>query len=450
MEIQLTDFENAAFTVFIALLTRAISFFDLNLYIPLSLVDENFKTAHKNDAARKDKFFFRNKVRSCRRKPGAAPVDTPIVSSASTSTTTADAALDTVWELGTPADLLFEPGPDADRAGAGAGAGKAEVEAEVEVETMCVPPAVASLSPAVSPAAAADVTSDAEAEAEAGAGVGAGASSTDSAVDSMTMEEVICGKCYGSDPDKCFPGLLPIVRAYLAIVACDDDTSAVVHRYLALVEARAKGTLLTDAQWLRQVIASHPGYKGDSVLGEDVMYGVARVADLLGKGLLRVEELTGGLECPKSARGVDAARSADMLAAEAAGVDAAPSVTPVARSSTSFATVRFGDERLAKVMEDTVGVDPCAACREHMSDDAMTRSQADARLDRNEGPILAGKISDYHQDHPQLHAIASMCEEDEDDTKDTDSGSPASPSKRGGSSTQLVKTLSAAAFEAGK
>ena len=38
MEAQLTDFENAAFTVFIVLLTRVILAFDLVLYTPLSKV----------------------------------------------------------------------------------------------------------------------------------------------------------------------------------------------------------------------------------------------------------------------------------------------------------------------------------------------------------------------------------------------------------------------------
>jgi len=38
MEVQLTDFENAAFTVFIALVTRVILAFDLSLYLPLSKV----------------------------------------------------------------------------------------------------------------------------------------------------------------------------------------------------------------------------------------------------------------------------------------------------------------------------------------------------------------------------------------------------------------------------
>lgn len=38
MEVQLTDFENAAFTVFIILITRVILAFDLALYLPLSKV----------------------------------------------------------------------------------------------------------------------------------------------------------------------------------------------------------------------------------------------------------------------------------------------------------------------------------------------------------------------------------------------------------------------------
>jgi hypothetical protein len=38
MEVQITDFENAAFAVFIVLLSRAILNFDLNLYMPISKV----------------------------------------------------------------------------------------------------------------------------------------------------------------------------------------------------------------------------------------------------------------------------------------------------------------------------------------------------------------------------------------------------------------------------
>ncbi|RDW62582.1 putative glutamate-cysteine ligase protein [Coleophoma crateriformis] len=59
MEIQITDFENAAFSVFIVLITRAILSFDLNFYIPIAKVTENMETAHNRDAVLDQKFYFR-------------------------------------------------------------------------------------------------------------------------------------------------------------------------------------------------------------------------------------------------------------------------------------------------------------------------------------------------------------------------------------------------------
>ncbi|CAM9994276.1 unnamed protein product, partial [Heterosigma akashiwo] len=59
MEVQLTDFENAAFTVFVVLVTRVILAFDLNLYLPLSKVDENMRRAHARGAVTGERFFVR-------------------------------------------------------------------------------------------------------------------------------------------------------------------------------------------------------------------------------------------------------------------------------------------------------------------------------------------------------------------------------------------------------
>lgn len=60
LEIQLTDFENAAYSVFISLLSKAIIKFKPNLYVPILKIDENMKTAHNVDAVTKDKFWFRS------------------------------------------------------------------------------------------------------------------------------------------------------------------------------------------------------------------------------------------------------------------------------------------------------------------------------------------------------------------------------------------------------
>ncbi|OQD76988.1 hypothetical protein PENDEC_c003G01264 [Penicillium decumbens] len=59
MEIQITDFENAAFSIFIVLITRAILSFDLNFYIPIPLTTENMETAHARNAVLDKKFYFR-------------------------------------------------------------------------------------------------------------------------------------------------------------------------------------------------------------------------------------------------------------------------------------------------------------------------------------------------------------------------------------------------------
>lgn len=59
LELQLTEFENAAFATFILLLSRTILKFNMNLLIPISKVDENMHTAIKRDAAREGMFYFR-------------------------------------------------------------------------------------------------------------------------------------------------------------------------------------------------------------------------------------------------------------------------------------------------------------------------------------------------------------------------------------------------------
>jgi glutamate--cysteine ligase catalytic subunit len=92
----MTDFENAAFSVFVVLLSRAILSFNLNFYIPISKasmdrvllfdrinsifikVDENMHRAQLRDAARSSEFFFRKNV-----LPPGHSSPTPSISSSS-------------------------------------------------------------------------------------------------------------------------------------------------------------------------------------------------------------------------------------------------------------------------------------------------------------------------------------------------------------------------------
>ena len=60
MEVQLTDYENAAFTVFVALLSRAILYYNCNFYIPISQVDLNFISAEQRNSIHSSLFYFKN------------------------------------------------------------------------------------------------------------------------------------------------------------------------------------------------------------------------------------------------------------------------------------------------------------------------------------------------------------------------------------------------------
>ena len=78
MEIQITDFENAAFSVFIVLITRAILSYDLNFYIPIARVSENMETAHARNALHTHKFWFRKDPFPI--KPNRSGTATPVQS----------------------------------------------------------------------------------------------------------------------------------------------------------------------------------------------------------------------------------------------------------------------------------------------------------------------------------------------------------------------------------
>ncbi|KAF2822225.1 GCS-domain-containing protein [Ophiobolus disseminans] len=77
MEIQITDFENAAFSIFIVLITRAILSFNLNFYMPITRVSENMETAHIRDAVSTQKFWFRKNPFSSHKSSSGTGTSTP-------------------------------------------------------------------------------------------------------------------------------------------------------------------------------------------------------------------------------------------------------------------------------------------------------------------------------------------------------------------------------------
>ena len=204
MEIQLTDFENAAFAVFIVLLQRTILTFDLNLYIPISKVDANMQRAHSRNSAARGKFFFRRHL-----APLEEGDDGYGVRYASMFTKAAKGDYNKTTE-------------------------------EVEIED-------------------ADGVSHKRRSAPTAPG-----SVEENAFEEMTMEEIMCGK------GDYFPGLIPLVRAYLDHISADSTSTSRLHTYLDFIEKRSTGELITTATWFRNFVRSHPDYKNDSVVSETI------------------------------------------------------------------------------------------------------------------------------------------------------------------------------------
>ncbi|CAI5730208.1 unnamed protein product [Peronospora destructor] len=190
MEIQLTDFENAAFTVFIALVSRVILAFDLNLYTPLSKVNDNMEAAHRVNAVLDEKFHFR-----CHMAPPEVD-DCPSTN---------------------PCHLHEDP----------------------------------------------------------------------DACELMTIAEIMLGK------GSYFPGLIPLVYAYLDYIECDESTLTLVKKYMGLIAKRATGELPTAATWMRRFVRAHPDYRHDSVVPHSTAFDLLNECQQIGEGLKQCPELLG-------------------------------------------------------------------------------------------------------------------------------------------------------------
>jgi glutamate--cysteine ligase catalytic subunit len=209
MELQLTDFENAAFTAFIMLLTRVILTFDLNLYIPLSRVDANMQRAHSRNAAAKGKFFFRRHM---------APLE------------------EGDDGYGVKFVSMFERVGDS-KDSSPRSQTAAEVNGGSDDDGVSIRRRHTPFAPG---------------------------SSEENSYEEMTMAQIMCGK------GDYFPGLIPLIHAYLDYIGCDAVTRQRLNTYMHFIEQRAIGELVTPATWMRNFVRNHPAYKNDSVVTDEI------------------------------------------------------------------------------------------------------------------------------------------------------------------------------------
>lgn len=100
----------------------------------------------------------------------------------------------------------------------------------------------------------------------------------------MSVNEVVNG-------NEHFPGCIQLIKDYLVNLDVDVDTQCTIRQYLAFIEARASGTLMTTASWMRKFVTSHPDYKEDSRVSDEINYDLMWRIYLISTGQIKCPEL---------------------------------------------------------------------------------------------------------------------------------------------------------------
>ena len=73
--------------------------------------------------------------------------------------------------------------------------------------------------------------------------------------------------------------MIGLVEVYLYTLDVDVETQKKLGSYLDLVRRRSNGTLKTAATWIRDFVRSHPAYKLDSVVNQEINYDLMVAVD---------------------------------------------------------------------------------------------------------------------------------------------------------------------------
>lgn len=243
LEVQLTDYENAAFAIFTVLLSRCIASQGHNFYLPMSYVEENMRRAQVKDAVRTEKFFIRRNS----------------IKSSTLSPTTVSEGLKT-----TPC---------------------ASSISESDCECIdCPPPA--SMIPAIPtiPTRKYDIPSLQEID-----------------VAELTMDEIFNGEKDLNRLDR-FKGFIPMLLEYINSLGCDDRlyVTKELLPYFTLLSDKAKADLPTTAQWMREQILHPPSplsetplFTKEGVLNPQRVDYLLRLCEDIGMGRIQCPELYG-------------------------------------------------------------------------------------------------------------------------------------------------------------
>lgn len=232
MEVQPTDFENAAFAIFIVFLTRAVLAFDVDFYMPISMVEENMETANTRDAVNTREFHFPAKwmTGNAHEVPARSPANE------SSGNSSIDSPL--------PVQKSFTNGN-----GPVPSSGSHNADPDCPILT---PPPSPPCNPTAYP---------------------------------LTPLSTLINGPPSPTANPSAPGLLPLIKRYLDTLpttVLTHSQRARLEPYLDLVARRADGTEATPATKIREIVRSSADYADDSCVGTEAEW---RVVNEVGIGV---------------------------------------------------------------------------------------------------------------------------------------------------------------------
>lgn len=239
-EAQTTEFENAAYVVFVTLLTRVILACKLNFLMPISLVDENMVLAQERDAINRHKFWFRRDI--MHRGSSKEPLAT-VLENCCCSTKTPNCR---AKQLANKSSSSYNNSNNNN---------SNAMTADSNI-----------------PMAPNNINTDRN------------------EVTQMSIDEII----NGSDS---FVGIMPILWHYVESLDDGGNTDYIdrIKTYLRFISDRAASRIKTTAQFMRDFIDSHPAYKHDSRVDDEIAYDLLSTMNKITRGEVHCPELTGDL-----------------------------------------------------------------------------------------------------------------------------------------------------------
>lgn len=67
-----------------------------------------------------------------------------------------------------------------------------------------------------------------------------------------------------------FPGMLNIIRTFMSMKGYSDEHKSQIEVMFDFINARSKGEIPTDAQFIRNLVTQDPMYNKDSIVGPEL------------------------------------------------------------------------------------------------------------------------------------------------------------------------------------